>query len=111
MKFFIIKFVGWLRWLFSITSVQLALNETVTDSVYLPANVAIPCIGNLAVFTASLFSVGVLKDWQGSQFIMHVLILRLVAGWDGYLLSYLGRFHCLTEPDPREPIMPWAVLV
>lgn len=111
MQLLITKFVGCLRWLFSIPSVQLAFNETVTDSVNLLAAVGIPCIGNLAVFAASLFSVGVFKVWQGSPFIIQVLIWRLAAAWDLYLLHYLGRFHPLTEPSPREPVMPWLVQV
>jgi len=44
-----------LRWLFSIASGQLEVNETVTDSVNLPAALGITCIGNLAAFTAILF--------------------------------------------------------
>lgn len=57
MQLLIIKFVGWLRWLFMVISVQLAFKETVTDSVNLSADVAITCIGNLAVLTARSFEV------------------------------------------------------
>jgi len=55
MLLLMIKFISWLKWLFSIALVQLELNETVTDSVSLPADMEIGCIGNLAVFTAILF--------------------------------------------------------
>jgi len=55
MQLWIIKFVGWLRWLFSVVSGQVWVNETVTDSVNLLADLGITCIGNLAVFTAILF--------------------------------------------------------
>jgi len=54
MQLWIIMFVGWLRWLFSIASGQLEVNETVTESVNLPAALGITCIGSLAAFTAIL---------------------------------------------------------
>jgi len=55
--------------------------------------------------------VGVFKECQGSWFIMRLLIVKLIAGWDGCLHLYFRRCHHLTEPCSGEPIMLEGVIV
>jgi hypothetical protein len=40
-----------------------------------------------------------------------LLILELIAVWDGCLHLYWGRCHHLTKPYERDPIMPLEVIV
>lgn len=54
MQLWMVKSVGWLRWLFSFASGQVEVNETVTDSVNLSVDLGITCVGNLAVFAVIL---------------------------------------------------------
>lgn len=69
---------NWLAGYNGYLPLMLESNETVTDSVNLCLDVGITCTGNLAVFTESLFCVGVFKTWQENYFLMQWLILRLL---------------------------------
>lgn len=54
MQLWILGFVGWLRWLFSVVG-WFEVIETVTHSVILQADLGMTCVGNLAVFAVILF--------------------------------------------------------
>lgn len=75
-----------MKWLSRIALAGRELNETVTDSVDLPAPLAITCRANLNNLTAGLFRVGVFEDWQGGPFMVQLLISSVV-GWLGWLCS------------------------